>query len=334
MKRMAWLCVMTLLCATAALAFSSAESFAAKLSEAKKTAAPAVKKTPAKNAPAKKAAKRKKAASSKTAEPKKTDAPVKQPEIPKAIVDAIASGDLNGAIILMRDEKPNPKLLYLTREAARLTNFRLAKKPARSEAHKFYQNAAISNHNLYLFLKTKGIEQKDYLNRAMDLYAKARRYATVLHKAECDLLKATLLAASGETEKAKKKFRKIDDETLRGDFESMEYLAAYHSAMGDVDGAISALDAAYRLNPDATLTWLAVGDDFANVADDPKFQSLMITWKAREASEKLTLSLPRPEKPHLQMTEDTGLFRPQKALPRYKLKKKASSSKKTSKKRK
>lgn len=354
MKRTIRLCVLPLFCLAAVLAFTPLQSFAADKAQTKKPAAaakstatkstatkkaapkkttvkkptPATKKTATKKAAPKKKKKKTAQASKKEAEnPQKPDVPVEQPEIPLAIVDAIASGDVNGAIILMREEKANPKLLYLTREATRVANFRVTKKPGKSEAHKFYQNAAISHHNLYLFLKARGIDQREYLKDALDLYGKARKAATLLHKAECDLLQAALMASSGDLEKAEKKYAKINDGALRGDFESMEYLAAYHAATGNVEGAMAALDAAHRLSPEATLVWLAVGDDFANVADDPRFKALMISWKAREASEKLTLKLPKAEKPRLQMTDDTGLFRPQKAMPHYNLKKKAPAKK-------
>ncbi|HPM41897.1 MAG TPA: hypothetical protein PLY45_05630, partial [bacterium] len=67
---------------------------------------------------------------------------------------------------------------------------------------------------------------------------------------------------------------------------------------------------------------------FYEVASRPEFQALMMTWKAREASEKLTLSLPKGEKPRLQMTDESNLFRPQKSMPHYNLKK-APPKKKT-----
>ena len=343
MKRTLKFFILPLLCSLAILAFfpgmslsgtksAPAKTTVKKSAPAKKATAPAkkgaaVKKksTAAKKSASKKAAtsKRKKApvAKVKAEDIKKAEVPVEQPEIPQEIVDALARNDVNGAIILMREERPNPKLMYLQREATRIASFGMSGRPGRSEAHKFYQNAAISNHNLYLFLKARGIDQPDLFKEAMRLYGKARSAATPLHKAECDLLQAALLASSGEKEKAEKKYMKIDDDALRGDFESMEYLAVYHAAMGNIEGTLAALDAAHRLNPAATLTWIAVGDDFYEVASRPEFQALMMTWKAREASEKLTLSLPKGEKPRLQMTDESNLFRPQKSMPHYNLKK-------------
>lgn len=244
-----------------------------------------------------------------------------QSQVSQSVVDALASGDLNGALIAMREEKNTPKLLYLMREAARVAALDMGPKPRKALAHKVYQNVAIGYHNLYLFLKSRGIDQKDYLREARRYYHKARGAATVLHKEECDLLEAALLAASGGVKKAQKIFSKVDETMMRGDFESMEYIAAYYAAMGDARSAIGALEGAYRLSPGATLTWLAVGDDFDGIRDDPRFQALMVSWRAKEAERRLVLSVPKTPKPRLQITDETGLFAPQKAMPRYVLKK-------------
>lgn len=249
-------------------------------------------------------------------------------EVSQAVVDALSSGDLNGTILVLREEKMTPKLLYLAREVTRAANIESQKKPGKVNAHRVYQNTAISYHNLYLFLKARGMEQDKYFDEALRYYRKARGAGTKLHKAECDMLSAALLAAHGEDGKAKKQFSKIDLEFMRGDFESTEYLAAYYAAVGDVDGATGALGKAYSLNPGALLTWLAVGDDFHKIAADPIFQGLLVSWKVKEAEKKLTLSVPKGDKPRLQVTDDTGIFRPQKSMPHYKLKKKSTASKK------
>lgn len=304
---------------------SSPKASATKAATAKPSTKKSTKKA-AKKSPSKKA----RASTTKSTQPALTTEGVKamleeeiplQAEISPAVVDALAAGDINGAVLELREEKANPKILYLTREATRIANFGMSKKPDRAEAHKVYQNVGISYHNLYLFLKARGIDQPQFLEEAERLYGKARGAGTLLHQAECDLLLAALLATSGDLEKAQKKYAKIDDAALRGDFESMEYLAAYHAASGNVEGTLAALDAAHRLNPDATLTWLAVGDDFHAIAQEPEFKALMVTWKAEEASRRLTLTLPTSAKPRLQVTDDTGIFRPQKSMPHYDLKK-------------
>lgn len=249
-------------------------------------------------------------------------------QISQSVVDALSSGDLNGAIIALREEKTTPKLLYLVREVTRAASAETQKKPEKTDAHRVYQNFAISYHNIYLFLKARGIEQDKYFEEAVKYYKKARGAGTKLHKTDCDILSAALLASHGDDEKAKKQFSKINLELTRGDFESTEYLAAYYAAIGDVDGATLALEKAYSLNPGALLTWLAVGDDFYKITADPAFQGLLVSWKVKDAEKKLTLSVPKGDKPRLQVADDTGLFRPQKSMPHYNLKKKAAVSKK------
>lgn len=256
---------------------------------------------------------------------------VKRPpsaEVSQSVIDALAKADLNGAILALREEKTTPKLLYLMREVAKTAGFETQKKPDKTDAHEVYQNLAISYHNIYLFLKSKGVDQEKYFEEASRYYKKARRAGTKLHKAECDVLDAALIAAGGDGEKARKQFSKVNLSMLRGDFESAEYLAAYYAAVGDVDEATASLEKAYKLNPGALLTWLAVGDDFHKIEEDPKFQGLMTSLKVREAEKKLTLTVPKGEKPRLGVSDESGLFRPQKSMPHYKLKKKSTASKK------
>lgn len=263
----------------------------------------------------------------------KNNEPVVHPPISKNVVDVLASGNLNGAIIAMREEPASPKLLYLTREVTRIVNFEMQEKQNKDDLHKVYQNVAIAYHNLYLFLKSKGFEQKYFLKEAERYYKKAKNKATASHKLECDLLNAFLIAMSGDVAKAQKKFSKIDVLMLRGDFASEEYLAAYYASVGDTVNAISSLEAAYKINPDATLTWLAVGDDFSKISIEPDFQALLISWKAKDVEEKMyKLSVPKAAKPRLEVTDETGIFRPQMTMPHYKLKKgkiKKSSTKKS-----
>lgn len=238
--------------------------------------------------------------------------------IPQIVIDSLAAGDINAAAIAMHDEPANPKLLYLMREVGRIAIFRMNGRPSRSEAHSVYQNVANAYHNLYLFLKSKGIDQGEFLEEAHEFYKKARRTGTLFHKAECDVLEAALYASEGDVAKAEKKFGKIDPDMMRGDFESMEYLAAYYAATGNVDYAINYLKAAHSVNPERAVAWLAVGDDFMNIEDNPRFEGLMKSWRAQRRGEEIVLSVPKSKSPRLEVTDESGLFRPQKTMPRYK----------------
>ena len=233
----------------------------------------------------------------------------KSPTIPGPAIDALAKGELNDALTAMRNSPRSPKLLYLIREVSRIIHFHARdQKPRRSEAHNIYQNVAIAYHNLYLFLNRRGIDQEQYHREAHRYYHKARRAGTIMHKAECDVLEAALEASAGNKKKAAKKFSRINPEMLRWDFESMEYLAAYHAAMEDVLAAVSALKAAYEINPKRTLAWLAVGDDFTRIEKDSLFINLTRSLKADKGAD-IALSLPEREVPRLEAAEVPNTFK-------------------------
>lgn len=233
----------------------------------------------------------------------------KSPTIPGPVIDALAKGELNDALTAMRNSPRSPKILYLIREVSRIVHFRARDhKPKRSEAHNIYQNVAIAYHNLYLFLNRRGINQEGYHTEARRYYHKARRAGTIMHKAECDVLEAALEASAGNKKRAAKKFSRIDPEMLRWDFESMEYLAAYHAAMEDVPAAVSALKTAYEINPKRTLAWLAVGDDFTQIENDSLFINLTRSFKADKGT-NIALSLPEREIPRLDATEVRNTFK-------------------------
>jgi tetratricopeptide (TPR) repeat protein len=234
--------------------------------------------------------------------------------IPEPVIDALAAGDIRRAIIAMQEEPPSPKLNYLMREATAAATFELQKKPEKSDAHKSYQNVAIAYHNLFLFLKSHDIDQKEFYKQARRFYGKARSSATVLHQSECDLLEAALLASGGEREKAAKLFAKVDEAAMRGDFESVEYLAAYHAAAGNADEALASLEEAHKINPERTLTWLSVGDDFTGLKDDARYQALVASWHISKADRELTRALPKHGKPKTEGAGPEKEFAPQKMM--------------------
>jgi len=199
-------------------------------------------------------------------------------EIPQSIVQSMADGDLSSAVIALREEPPSPKVNYLIRTATAVVLSQIGEKPAHSDEHQHFQNLGIAYHNLFLFLKARGIANSEYFDSAVKNYKKARRAGTVLHKAECDLLTAAILAANGNREKAQKMFEKIDEFMLRADFESTEYLAAYYAAMGDAPKTSDALKRAFDINPSATLAWIEVGDDFHEIESDPSYKELLASF--------------------------------------------------------
>jgi len=229
-------------------------------------------------------------------------------DIPQSVVSSIAAGDLETAVIAMRDLPSQPKANYLIRECTRIVTNEMGQRPDRGESHNYYQNLAIAYHNLYLFLKARGLGNEEYFEKAIKFYKKARRAGTILHKAECDLLTAALYASSGEMEKAEKKASKIDEFMLRSDFESMEYLAAYYAATGDPQSASAALRHAFDLNPHRTRAWLEVSDDFHGIAKAECFKGTVAAIKKSKGNQQMKLTLPCDPAPKLDMTGGTPRF--------------------------
>jgi tetratricopeptide (TPR) repeat protein len=221
--------------------------------------------------------------------------------VPQKIVDLLAEGDLKKAIFEMRELRACRKINHLMRSANRIVIFEMEKKPSRSTAHEVYQNVAIAYHNLYLFLRARGIVMQDYFDNADRYYKKGRRAGTHLHKADCDILRAALMASGGDVEGARKKFGKIDEMMMRGDFESMGYIAVYHAAVGDHDEALRFLDMAFALDPKRAVEWLDVSDDFHDLDDDPRFIAMKDSWKAKSKKRDLVLRVPECDEPRLDM---------------------------------
>lgn len=248
--------------------------------------------------------------------------------VPQNVTNSLASGNIVEATLLLREARQNKKVLYLLKEASRLAAFKIEGKPKGDNAYGVYKNVAIAYHNLYLYLKSNGIAQNAFYREAIKYYGKARRLGSKLDAEDCMILEAALIAASGDEKKALKKFGKVEAAILAGNFESSEHLAAYYSAVGDIEGAIEALGDAYNADPDRTLGWIRTGDDFYNVMDNPIFASFLESMKQRYKPDEVTLSLPPGKDPSFQLSDTTGSFKPQKSLP--KLKKKRRKAKKKS----
>ncbi len=252
-----------------------------------------------------------------------------QKPISADVIDALARGNLNEAAIELREQPTTAKSLYLLREVTRIVMHETSKKhPKHSEAHQYYQNLGIAYHNLFLFLKANGITQEQFAENSVKFYKKAGGSATPQHKQETDLLMAAVFASNNEPDKADKVMKKVDLTKLGADFQTQEYLAAYYAARGDQDDAMESLKAAYRERPDVIMTWLAVGDDFYIIKDDPRFVALLSDWHFAKSSKQLNLKLPPPAAPKLQFAEPKVQFRhptaPQ-AQPHYRLPKNKKS---------
>ncbi len=232
-----------------------------------------------------------------------------------AVVEAFANDDLEVAIQALRASADCPKGRHLLRQASRIVAFEASEEPERTTAHQTWRSIGVAYHNLYLFLKAQGRTGEAFADEAHRYYKKARRKGTKLHKAECDLLLASLLGAQGEIQKANKKFSKVDLKLLKGGYEAAEYRATYHAAVDEIDEAIAALDEAYALDPERTRMWLAITDDFASIAGDTRFSQHLATWQKPASTSGPTLSPPLSTAPCLEVRDASGLIKPATSMP-------------------
>lgn len=277
---------------------------ASEISAAPKAAQPSVQKTKkvakktVKKKKARKKRKRLKYVSPPQDELKVEEMPLVLP-IPEEITNLIAQGNLEAAIRELRIEPPSSKSLNLLQDAQKIVIFNKKKDVPKFDKHRFYQNIGVAYHNLYMFLKRHDRTNDDFYKKAKKLYAKSGRSSLKSEKAESKLLRATLEANAGKTEKAQKIFSKIDLSRLGENAEGYEYTAAYYAAIGDVEKAIEALDMAYKLNPEQIALWVAISDDFFGIENRPEFQKLISNWKETPArsNQKLQLNLPKSPAP-------------------------------------
>lgn len=201
--------------------------------------------------------------------------------ISEEVTNALAKNNIDEAIRVIRTEPPSSRSLNILRQMQLIIAFNKNKKIPKIEKHKFCQNLGIAYHNLFLFLKRSNITNKEFYKNALKYYNKALDTLSHSEQSEVNLLIASLKASNGEIESAKKIFAKVDDSLIKDDSTTLEYLAAYYAAVGIEEKSVEALKKAYELNPEEIKTWVAIGDDFMNIEDTPKFKALVKSWKIK-----------------------------------------------------
>ncbi len=228
----------------------------------------------------------------------------KKPSVPPDAIAALARVELASAIGALRSTS-TAKAQALRSDCRRIIQFSAREeKPHRSEARRFYLNAAIASHNLFLFLQAEGIDAPAFAEQAEELYRKARRKGSKHLRPKCELLRAALLAARGERDEAAKRYAKVDTGALLGDFAGTAALVGYHAAMEEPAEAAAALETACRLEPISAQRWIAVGDDFHPVATDAGFAAALARCRKQDGTTNdpfAHLTLPPQSAPRLVM---------------------------------
>lgn len=203
--------------------------------------------------------------------------------VPRAVIALLEDGDLASAARRLYMAPGSTRNLMLIREMERIGESRVGVKPSPDERHRHFLNLGIAYHNLFLLLRTHADTpklskvQRRFLQKARDAYRRARKTAAPDHRAEIEVLWASLDAASGKVAAAEKYFaKKVDAKALGQSFRGATYLATYYAALGDAERTVTALQTARQYDRDATLRdWMAIADDFQPVRDTPAFQTLL-----------------------------------------------------------
>ena len=223
--------------------------------------------------------------------------------ISQEVVEALSHGDLNQAAVQLRHHPTSAKSMYLLREVTRiLISDSSSDKPSRKKAHQYYKKIAISYHNLFLFLKAKGDNQNNFFRKAINFYKKSNKGGNAKQKQEIAILMAALYAAKGDTKKAERLFDKNNNDKFGLDYELQVTLATYYAAVGDVEKTIEALRSAYRESPETIMSWLAVGDDFYLLRNDPQFIRLLDEWHISKKQKDRKLTRPHKPEPKLKFS--------------------------------
>lgn len=209
-----------------------------------------------------------------------------QSNIPEVVVSLLESGDVAPAVRRLYLEPASVKNMMLIREMERIGEAESGVKPAHGDEHRYYLNLAVAYHNLHLFLKTHGKKNRKIISKAQSAYAHAEKEAKGAHKFEAEALRAALEASLGNEKSSTKFMSRVPTKNLEQDLSGITALASFYAATGDVAKTITLLQAAKTMGGGEQLvTWVQVGDDFADLRVKPEFQDFLVSVSLRAKSE-------------------------------------------------
>jgi len=237
------------------------------------------------------------------------------------IISLLKVDDIFGAADILRFSKNiSRKDAYLLHEFSVIEALS-SKSHAKRFGYDKYKKLGIAFHNLFLFLKSNGVEQSDFLDAAMHAYRRASHHSKSKYREwDCNILQAALLAASDDVKnqkKSKKVFRKVKSHIVAiADANSVEHLAAYYAAAGDLKDAMRYLKSAFEMSPSRTLSWIEIGDDFFRIAGESDFKQLVASMKSDYSS--MSLKAPLDSDVEYKLDMPPRAFFPPKTLPELK----------------
>lgn len=222
-------------------------------------------------------------------------AEISSSSVPNQVVQALASSDILLALQHYSEEPQGKKNQQLFHEMLHAVedNVHAKNKQARPDLYYNLKRRGIAYHNIYLFLRTQGINEKDYLKKARNFYQQAIKLGSEIERAKCQVLLATLFSLDGDEKKAEKQMGLVNPQLLSADAEMVSYVASYWAAREDIEQTLLALEYAHILAPKPILAWAEEGDDFWLVSGDVQFQDLLRSWQEKNSKQEHALSLPR-----------------------------------------
>lgn len=218
-------------------------------------------------------------------------------EIPMTIATLLADGEIDAAARRLYMEPASVKNIMLIREMERTVEAQNQRKiTGKDEVHRYYLNLGIAYHNLALFLKSKGLESKKFIQKARANYVKAKT-ADKRHRGEVEVLSAALEMMQGNRKGAATHFAKlVNTQDLLATYHGSTYLATYYAAAADPEKTVAALQNAKQMDTTGNLpAWAQIGDDFTWVRASAEFQKMLTDWQGRHspAGEKATSTISR-----------------------------------------
>lgn len=223
-------------------------------------------------------------------------AEVSSSQVPSDVVRALAAGDALLALQAFPSQSSDAKTQYLLHELLHVTQDEVhkGKKSNNGEVALYRQirRRGIAYHNLYLFLRTQDVNEKNFLKKARSYYTHAAHLGSELNRAKCQVLLATLFALDGDEKRANKQFSLVSPQLLGADAEMVSYVANFWGAREDVEQTLLALQYAHSLAPKQVATWVNEGDDFFLIRGDERFQLLLNDWQQDMNNRQRILTIP------------------------------------------
>lgn len=208
-------------------------------------------------------------------------------KIPPVVAELLAEGKVSLAAQRLHSETMSTRNSYLFYEMQKVGQNSAGLEVVADDKAAHFKQLGIAYHNLHLFIKSFGKENRKFISKAKSLYSKAQRKLPKEDRSEVELLRAALDMSTGRTKSAERRFNKrVDQDEVVTTFDGCAALASYYAASNDPKKTVSALRKAKELDSAKQLrTWVAISDDFHTMRSTKEFKKLFAEWKKEDEPE-------------------------------------------------